>query len=114
MADTIFHKIMNKEIPAQIVFEDDTVVAFRDIQPASPIHVLIVPRKAIPSMVEVLEADEPLLGHMLTVAAKIAQQESLDGSGYRLVVNTGPSAQQSVMQLHLHLLGGRDFTWPPG
>lgn len=114
MADNIFAKIIRKEIPAKIVFEDDRVLAFRDIDAKAPIHILIVPKKDIARVSEAGAADEPLLGHMLTAAAEIARQEGIDGSGYRLVINKGAHAGETVPHLHLHLLGGRAMTWPPG
>ena len=114
MADNIFSKIVRKEIPAKIVFEDDRVLAFRDIDPKAPIHILIVPKKDIARVSEAGAGDEPLLGHLLTTAAEIARKEGIDGSGYRLVINKGAHAGESVPHLHLHLLGGRQMSWPPG
>jgi histidine triad (HIT) family protein len=113
MADNIFLKIVNKEIPAKIVYEDDLCVAFHDIGPKAPVHVLIIPRKVIRTHADVTEADVQVLGHIHVVAAKLAQQLGLT-DGYRLVINCGEPAGQTVPHLHLHLLGGRDFTWPPG
>jgi histidine triad (HIT) family protein len=114
MADTIFAKIIAKQIPAKIVYEDDQALAFRDIGPKAPVHILIVPKKEIARVSEATAADEPLLGHLLTVAAEIAHREGVDESGYRLVINKGPDAGESVPHLHVHLLGGRPMTWPPG
>ncbi|HTS18214.1 MAG TPA: histidine triad nucleotide-binding protein [Verrucomicrobiae bacterium] len=114
MADNIFSKIVRKEIPARIVFEDDRVLAFRDIDPKAPIHILIVPKKDIARVSEAGAGDEPLLGHLLTTAAEIARKEGIDESGYRLVINKGAHAGESVPHLHLHLLGGRQMSWPPG
>ena len=109
---TLFQKIADREIPGDIVYEDDRCVAFRDIQPAAPVHVLVVPRKPIPRADAIEEEDEALVGHLFTAARKVAAQEGL--TDYRLVMNNGPGAQQSVFHIHLHLLGGRPFTWPPG
>jgi histidine triad (HIT) family protein len=114
MADNIFARIIRKEIPATIVFEDERVLAFRDIDAKAPIHILIVPKKDIARVSEAKTEDEVLLGHMLTVAAEIARKEGIDGSGYRLVINKGAHAGESVPHLHLHLLGGRPMEWPPG
>jgi histidine triad (HIT) family protein len=114
MADNIFAKIIRKEIPAKIVFEDDRVLAFRDVGPKAPVHILIVPKKDIARISEAAVADEPVLGHLLTVAAEIARKEGIDSTGYRLVINKGPHAGESVAHLHVHLLGGRPMSWPPG
>jgi histidine triad (HIT) family protein len=114
MADNIFAKIIAKQIPAKIVYEDDRALAFRDIGPKAPVHVLIVPKKDIARVSEAAAADEPLLGHLLTVAAEVARREGVDESGYRLVINKGPDAGESVPHLHVHLLGGRPLAWPPG
>ncbi|RMF61940.1 MAG: histidine triad nucleotide-binding protein [Bacteroidetes bacterium] len=110
---TLFQRIADKEIPADIVYEDDRCVAFRDINPQAPVHILIVPRKPIPDL-DALEAeDEPLVGHLFLVAKQVAANEGLT-RGYRTVFNNGPDAMQTVPHLHLHLLGGRRFGWPPG
>ena len=114
MADNIFAKIIRKEIPAKIVHEDDRVLAFRDVDPKAPVHILIVPKKDIARISEAGAADEPVLGHLLTVAAELARKEGVDGTGYRLVINKGPHAGESVPHLHVHLLGGRPMNWPPG
>ncbi|HUK81638.1 MAG TPA: histidine triad nucleotide-binding protein [Verrucomicrobiae bacterium] len=114
MADNIFAKIVAKEIPADIVFEDDRALAFRDINAKAPVHILIVPKKDIARVSEAGPEDEPLLGHLLTVAAGVARQEGVDSTGYRLVVNKGSDAGESVPHLHVHLLGGRALRWPPG
>ena len=114
MADNVFAKIIRKEIPAKIVFEDDRVLAFRDTGPKAPVHILIVPKKDIARVSEAKAADEALLGHLLTVAAEIARTEGVDGTGYRLVINKGAQAGESVPHLHVHLLGGRPMEWPPG
>ena len=112
--NTIFHKIMRREVPAEILHEDEQIVVIRDINPVSPTHLLIIPKKTIPSMEDVGAADEQLLGHMLVVAAELAKKQGISESGYRLVINTGLQGQQTVYQLHLHLIGGRQFGWPPG
>ncbi|HUJ72964.1 MAG TPA: histidine triad nucleotide-binding protein [Verrucomicrobiae bacterium] len=114
MADNIFSKIVRKEIPAKIVYEDDRAVAFRDIDAKAPIHILVVPKKDLARISEATAADEPLLGHLLTVAAEIARREGIDATGYRLVINKGAHAGESVPHLHVHLLGGRAMSWPPG
>lgn len=110
---TLFQKIADREIPADLVHEDAQCIAFRDIDPKAPTHILIVPRKPIPSLDELTEADESLVGHLFTVARTLAQKEGLSG-GYRTVFNCGPDAGQSVDHIHLHLLGGRHLSWPPG
>jgi histidine triad (HIT) family protein len=110
---TIFKKIIDGEIPAKIVYEDDLCLAFHDVNPQAPTHVLVIPRKEIPAIDDVTEEDEPLLGHLFVVIGKIAAQLGLDG-GYRVVVNNGRDAGQEVLHLHLHLLGGRRLSWPPG
>jgi len=114
MADNIFAKIIRKEIPAKIVFEDDHALAFRDTGPKAPVHILIVPKKDIARVSEAKAEDEPVLGHLLTVAAQVARQEGIDDTGYRLVINKGRDAGESVPHLHVHLLGGRPLQWPPG
>lgn len=109
----IFKKIIDGEIKADIVYQDDQCVAFRDIGPQAPTHILIIPRKVIRTHDDITEADAPLLGHLHVVAQKLARDLGLD-DGYRLVINCKERASQSVPHLHMHLLGGRDFTWPPG
>lgn len=111
--DTIFGKIARGEAPANIVYEDDQCLAFRDMFPAAPMHILIIPRKAIPRLCDASEEDQSLLGHMLLVASKVAEQEGL-GDKYRLVINNGEGAGQSVFHLHMHIVGGRSLSWPPG
>ena len=111
---TIFKKIIDKEIPADIVYEDDTCLAFKDIDPKAPVHVLIIPKKEIPSMAEATEGDKELLGHMMVTASQIARDLGVSNSGYRLVVNTNKEGGQEVYHLHMHLLGGRQMEWPPG
>ena len=114
MADNIFAKIIKKEIPATIVYEDDRALAFRDVSPKAPVHILIVPKKDIPRISEATVKDEAILGHLLTVAADVARKEGIDDTGYRLVINKGRDAGESVPHLHVHLLGGRAMKWPPG
>ena len=110
----IFQKIIDKEVPAKIVYEDERVLAFRDVNPKAPTHILVVPKKALARISEAAAGDEPLLGHLLTVAVGIARQVGIGESGYRLVINNGPHAGESVPHLHVHLLGGRPMAWPPG
>jgi histidine triad (HIT) family protein len=109
----IFQRIVDKEIPAQVVYEDDQCLAFRDISPQAPTHVLLVPKRPIGSLAEATQADAALLGHMLLVTRKLAEQLKLAG-GFRVVINAGADGGQTVSHLHLHLLGGRQFLWPPG
>ncbi len=109
---TLFQRIADREIPADIVYEDDLAMAFRDIQPVAPTHLLVVPKKPIVRADEVAPEDEALIGHLFTVARLAAAEIGL--KDYRLVVNNGASAGQSVFHVHMHLLGGRDFAWPPG
>ncbi len=110
---TLFEKIIDGEIPGDLLYEDDRCVALRDINPQAPVHLLVIPRKPIPGLDDLTEDDEALVGHLFLVARKLAADEGLT-KGYRTVFNNGPDAQQSVPHLHLHLLGGRKFTWPPG
>jgi histidine triad (HIT) family protein len=110
---TLFQKIMNREEPGDILYEDDRCVALRDINPQAPTHVLVVPRKPIPHLDALTEEDEPLVGHLFLVAQKVAAEEGLT-CGYRTVFNNGSDAQQTVGHIHLHLIGGRRMTWPPG
>lgn len=105
--ETIFSKIIRREVPSDIVYQDEQVTAFRDINPQAPVHILIVPNKLIPTANDVTEEDEPLLGHMFVVAKKIAAQEGIAESGYRLLVNCNRDAGQEIYHLHIHLLGGR-------
>jgi len=111
---TIFSLILQGEVPADIVYEDDLVMAFRDINPQAPVHVLVIPRRPIPSLAHALSADASLLGHLLGVCATVAAQEGLADDGYRVVTNIGKLGGQSVDHLHFHVLGGRQFGWPPG
>ena len=113
MSETIFSKIIRKEIPADIVYEDDLVLAFRDVQPQAPVHILVIPKKPIESINQATEPDAALLGHLLLTIKRVAAQEGLE-QGYRVVINTGEDGGQTVFHLHLHLLGKRAMTWPPG
>jgi histidine triad (HIT) family protein len=114
MSKTLFEKIAAREIPAQIVYEDDLVLAFKDISPQAPTHVLLVPKKPIPRIAEATAADQQVLGHLMLKAAVVAEMLGLKQSGYRLVFNNGPDAGEAVPHLHCHILGGRKMTWPPG
>lgn len=111
--DTIFSKIIRREIPADIVYEDDDCLAFRDITPQAPTHILVIPKKPIPQLADAQEEDKALLGHLLFTVSEIARQEELN-NGYRVVINIGEEGGQTVFHLHLHLLGGRALGWPPG
>lgn len=110
---SIFAKIIAREIPADIVYEDDVCLAFRDISPKAPTHILIIPKKPIVSLADLTPDDESIMGWCVVVASKVAQEQNLD-HGYRLVVNCGNDGGQEVPHLHFHLLGGRKMTWPPG
>lgn len=112
--DCIFCKIIAGQIPAKIAFEDDKCLAFHDINPQAPTHILIIPRHHIASLKDATTQENELLGHLLITAAKIAGQQGIDESGFRTVINTGAGAGQTVFHIHVHLLGGRDLTWPPG
>ncbi len=112
--ETIFSKIIRKEIPATIVYESDKVLAFRDIYPKAPVHILVIPKKVISGVSSARPEDKELLGELLLVAAELATKEGIDKSGYRLVVNDGKDAGQAVDHLHVHILGGREMEWPPG
>ena len=114
MSKTLFEKIAAREIPAQIVYEDDQVLAIRDIKPVAPTHVLIVPKKPISRIAAAQADDGALLGHLMLKAAEVAGKLGLDKSGFRLVINNGPDAGESVPHLHCHILGGRHMSWPPG
>ena len=113
MADTIFGKIIRSEIPARIVHDDDRCLAFHDVAPQAPVHVLVIPKRPIPSLAAVTAEDGGLLGHLVLVATQLAASLGLE-DGYRLVVNCGPDGGQSVDHLHVNLLGGRRLGWPPG
>lgn len=114
MADCIFCRIAAGEIPARIVHQDENVVAFHDVDPRAPLHVLIIPRRHIPSVDELKDADAQLVGRLYLAARQIAAESEHGPGGYRLVMNTGAAAGQSVAHIHLHLLAGRDLGWPPG
>lgn len=114
MSKTLFEKIIAREIPATIVYEDEHVVAFRDIKAQAPVHVLVVPRKPIPRIAEAKPEDHAVIGHLMLKAAEIARQLGVAASGFRLVFNNGPDAGEAVPHLHCHILGGRPMTWPPG
>ena len=114
MSKTLFEKIIDREIPATIVYEDEFVLAFRDIKPQAPVHVLIIPKKVIPRIAEARPEDGQLLGLLLLKAGEVARQLGLAESGFRLVFNNGPDAGEAVPHLHCHILGGRKLSWPPG
>lgn len=114
MSKTLFEKIVAREIPAAIVYEDDLVLAIRDIQPQAPVHALIFPKKALPRVGEATAKNHALLGHLLLKAAEVADKLGLKKTGYRLVINNGPDGGETVPHLHCHILGGRHMTWPPG
>jgi histidine triad (HIT) family protein len=111
--DTIFGKIIRREIPADIVYEDDLALAFKDVQPQAPVHILVIPKKPIVKLADAEESDRDLLGHLLLTAKRVAEEAGLS-NGYRVVINTDSDGGQSVYHLHLHILGGRHMTWPPG
>jgi histidine triad (HIT) family protein len=111
--DTLFSKIIRREIPADIVYEDDLAIAFRDIQPQAPVHILVIPKKPIVKLADANPEDQALLGHLLLTVQRVAAQEGLT-NGYRTVINTGKDGGQTVYHLHIHLLGGRALAWPPG
>ncbi len=112
--DCLFCKIVDGEVPADIVYENDSLIAFRDINPKAPTHILLIPRRHIATMNDLQESDIPLAGELFTTAAKIAADEGLAEDGYRTVMNCNEAAGQSVFHIHLHLLGGRPMAWPPG
>ena len=114
MSRTLFEKIIAREIPAEIIYEDSQVIAFKDLRPQAPVHLLIVPKKPIPRIAEAGPWDNPMLGHLLTKAAEVAHQAGLTDSGSRLVINNGRDGGESVPHLHCHILGGRPLGWPPG
>jgi histidine triad (HIT) family protein len=114
MSKTLFEKIIDREIPATVVYEDDLVLAFRDIKPQAPTHVLVIPKKPIPRISEAKPEDHKVLGHLLLKAAEVANQLGLTQSGFRLVFNNGPDAGEAVPHLHCHIIGGRKMSWPPG
>lgn len=112
--ETIFSKIIRKEIPADIVYETESVLAFKDIAPQAPVHILVIPKKHIRDVSAASDDDGEVLGQLLLAAKAVAREQSLEEDGYRLVINNGAKAGQTVFHLHLHILGGRPFTWPPG
>lgn len=114
MAETIFSKIIRKEIPAKIVYEDENCLAFHDVSPQAPIHVLVIPKKAIVSVAELQSDDHALMGHIWLTISKVAAELGLAENGYRVVTNSGRDGGQSVDHLHFHILGGRSMKWPPG
>ena len=114
MADCLFCGIAEGRIKGNILYQDDSIVAFKDIRPQAPVHVLIVPRKHVVTISDLEASDEALAGQILSVAAKLAREQGIAESGFRVVVNSGPDAGLSVFHLHFHLLGGRHFSWPPG
>ena len=111
---TIFEKIVRREIPAEIVWEDEEAIAFRDVNPQAPVHVLIVPKRVIPRLADASEKDEALLGRLLLASRTVAEKLDMLESGYRVVINSGPDAGESVPHLHVHVLGKRALSWPPG
>ncbi|HRT08628.1 MAG TPA: histidine triad nucleotide-binding protein [Candidatus Paceibacterota bacterium] len=114
MSKTLFERIIARELPASIVYEDELVLAFRDINPQAPTHVLIIPKKPVPRIAEAKAEDQAVLGHLLLKAAEVARQLGLDRTGFRLVFNNGRDAGEAVPHLHCHILGGRRMGWPPG
>ena len=114
MADTIFKKIIDKEIPADIVYEDDDVLAFKDISPQAPIHILVIPKQEIATLNELDESHDILTGKIIRIASMIAKKEGIDKDGYRLVMNCNEHGGQTVFHIHCHLIGGRSLQWPPG
>jgi histidine triad (HIT) family protein len=114
MQNCLFCRIIERQAPAKIVYEDEWVLALEDLNPQAPIHLLVIPRKHLASLKEVMAEDEKLLGHVFTVTARLARERGLETKGYRTVINNGSWAGQSIFHLHVHLLGGRVFRWPPG
>ncbi|HJM59765.1 MAG TPA: histidine triad nucleotide-binding protein [SAR86 cluster bacterium] len=113
MSDTLFKKIIDREIPAEIIYEDDNCLVFKDINPVAPIHVLIIPKIQIEKVSDAIKSDQDILGHLMLVAGEVARDLGVEDA-FRLVVNNGSGAQQTVFHLHIHLIAGREFTWPPG
>ena len=113
MTETIFSKIIRREIPADIVYEDDKCLAFRDVNPQAPVHILVIPKQPIARLIDAVDDDQSLLGHLLLTANKVAAEQGVE-EAFRVVVNNGADVGQSVFHLHLHILAGRSFTWPPG
>jgi histidine triad (HIT) family protein len=111
--ETIFSKIIRREIPADIVYEDNLAIAFKDVNPQAPVHIIVIPKEPIAQLADAESKDHALMGHLLLTAKRVAQQAGLS-NGYRVVINTGSDGGQTVYHLHLHILGGRQMTWPPG
>jgi len=114
MSKTIFEKIIDKEIPSDIVYEDDLLIAIKDINPVAPIHLLIIPKKVIPTLNDLSEEDSIIVGKMFNLAKDLAKKLNIDKTGYRTIFNCNDDAGQTVYHIHLHLIGGRKMTWPPG
>jgi len=114
MTDCIFCKIATEDIPAKIVYQDEQILAFEDINPQAPVHILLIPRRHFASLNEMSEENTDLLGHLVWSARQIAHQKGIGETGYRIVLNTAPDSGQEVLHIHFHLLGGRRMTWPPG
>ncbi len=114
MTDSIFAKIIRRELPADIVYEDNLALAFRDKNPQAPVHILVIPKQAIAKLSDAEAKDHALMGHLLLTVKRVAEQEGLSEDGYRVVINNGPNGGQTVYHLHLHILGGRQMKWPPG
>lgn len=114
MSACLFCNVVDRTIQSTIAYEDEYAVAFQDIHPQAPVHILVIPKRHIPSVRNVEDSEAPLLGHLLMVCVKLAKQKGISESGYRIVTNSGPHAGQTVHHLHFHLLGGRSMTWPPG
>ncbi|MEB3147355.1 MAG: histidine triad nucleotide-binding protein [Cylindrospermopsis raciborskii 1523720] len=112
-SETIFSKIIRKEIPAEIVYEDDLTLAFKDINPQAPVHILVIPKKPIPTLADAESHDHALMGHLLLTVKRVAERAGLN-NGYRVVINSGEDGGQTVNHLHLHIFGGRQMNWPPG
>ena len=112
--DTIFGKIIRREIPAEIVYEDDLALAFKDVNPQAPVHILVIPKQPIAKLADAEPQDHALMGHLLLTAKQVAEQHGLAKNGYRVTINNGPDGGQTVYHLHLHILGGRQMKWPPG
>ena len=113
-ADTLFSKIIHRKIPADILYEDDLCLAFCDVNPQAPVHILVVPKKPLPGLQDATIEDRDLLGHLMLQASQLALQQGLTTTGYRCVINAGSDGGQTVPHLHIHLLGGRSLAWPPG
>lgn len=114
MSDCIFCKIIDKKIPARIIYEDEHTLAFEDINPQAPVHTLVIPKKHIPTLLDIKEDDSSLIGHLMKVSNKIAKDKGIAERGFRVVTNCNPESGQTVYHIHLHILGGRQMHWPPG